>query len=97
VFKLIGAVFKYTSLVLVVLVLSHIIQIQGVTVSQHVLNTMNFVTGYSPKSQADRITASFTKTMEKHISDLNKIDAEVTTDDQKALNHVIENSEKRGH
>ena len=94
-FSVIGAVFKYTSLVLVVLVLSHIVQIQGVTISQHVLNSMNYVSGYSPKAQASRITASFTNTMEKHLNEINKVDPEVTSADQKALNHVIENAQKK--
>jgi ABC-type phosphate/phosphonate transport system substrate-binding protein len=91
-FSLIGAVFKYSFLVLVVLVLSHIVEVQGVTISQHVLNGMHAISGYTPKAQAEKITSSFTKTMQERMKDLNKLDNEVSPEDQKALNRVIESS-----
>ena len=94
-FHLIGGIFKYTFLVLTVLILSHVIEIKGVTISQHVLNAMHFVSGYGPRAQIDHITSDFTMTMQKRVNDLNKIDNEVTPEDQKALNHVIENSQSR--
>jgi hypothetical protein len=92
-FSLIGSILKYSLLVLTVLVLSHIVEIQGVTVSQHVLNGMHWVSGYNPKTQADKITADFSKTMQNRVDQLNKIDSEVSPADQQALNKVIENSQ----
>ena len=93
--SVIGGIFKYSLLVVTVLVLSHIVEVKGVTISQHVLNAMHGVSGYNPKIQADRITASFTKTMQSRVSELNRIDAEISSDDQKALNHVIETSQQK--
>ena len=95
-FKLIGAIFKYSFLVLAILVLSHVIEIQGVTVSQHVLNGMHMLSGYNPKTKATQITTDYSKIMEAHIKELNSIDtggAEASLEDQKALNKVIENSQ----
>ena len=94
-FNLIGSIIKYSLLVLTVLVLSHVVEVQGVTISQHVLNGMHWVSGYSPKIQADRITAGITQSMQKHVDALNKIDTnpEVSHADQAALNKVIENSQ----
>ena len=95
-FNLIGGIFKYSLLVLTVLVLSHVVEVQGVTISQHVLNGMHWVSGYSPKMQANRITAGISESMQKHVEELNKIDTnpgEVSPADQQALNKVIENSQ----
>jgi hypothetical protein len=94
-FAMIGSVLKYTFLVVVVLVLSHIVEVKGVSVSQHVLNGMHWVSGYSPTSQANRITASLSKTMEAHVRELDKIgdSSDVTPADQQALNKVIVNSQ----
>jgi hypothetical protein len=93
--NLIGNILKYSLLVLVIIILSHIIEIKGVTVSQHVLNGMHSVSGYDPKSQAERLTSDITKTMQKHVDDINKAGSDVAPADQKALNQVIENSEKQ--
>jgi hypothetical protein len=95
-FSLIGSIFKYSLLVLTVLVLSHVVQIQGVTISQHVLNGMHAVSGYSPKIEADRITAGISQSMQKHVDQVNQINTgagEVSPADQQALNKVIENSQ----
>ena len=80
---LIGTLFKYTLLTLTILVLSHIIQIEGVTISQHVWNGMHYFSSYSPKAQAKALTEDFTKSVNKHTQDLNRMDAEVTPEDQK--------------
>jgi hypothetical protein len=94
-FKLIGTIFKYSLLVLVILVLSHIVEIQGVTISQHVLNGMHFASGYSPKKQAERIQEDYSKALQTRMKELNKLDAEVSPEDQKALNQLIRKSEGR--
>ena len=91
----IGGVFKYTFIVLAVLVLSHVIEIQGSSISQHVYRTMHLFPSLNPKLSADRITSSFSKTVEDRMSQLKSIDNEISTDDQKALNQVIETSQKR--
>ena len=94
-FNFIGGVFKYTGLVLLILVLSHVIEVKGVSVSNHVLHFMNGASRLNPKAQADKITAEFSKTMQTRVSDLNQIDKEISTDDQKALNKVIETSQRK--
>ncbi len=97
-FNFIGGVFKYTGLVLLILVLSHIIEVKGVSISNHVLRVMNGASSLNPKEQADKITAEFSKTMQTRVTDLNKLEKEISTDDQKALNKVIETSQrKRSH
>ena len=95
-FAMIGSVIKYSVLVVVILVLSHIVEVKGVSVSQHVLNTMHWVSGGSPTIQANRITAEFSKTMQNRVKELDKIGEnpnEVPPADQQALNKVIENSQ----
>ena len=96
-FELIGGIFKYTLLTLAILVLSHIIEVQGVTISQHVLKTMHWVSGYSPKIEANRITADISRSMQVHVNELNniRVDSEVSSADERALNHVIEGSQAR--
>jgi hypothetical protein len=91
-FKLIGAIIKYSLLVLTILVLSHIVEIQGITISQHVLNGMHLMSGYSPKKQVQKIQEDYSKSLQSRMSELNKLDAEVSPEDQKALNQVIEKS-----
>ncbi len=94
-FKLIGAILKYSLLVLTILVLSHVIEIQGVTISQHVLRAMHAMTGYSPQNQAVKITESFKASVQEHVNELNRVDAEVSGADQKALNQVIERAQSK--
>ena len=59
------------------------------TISQHVLRGMHALTGYNPKAQANRITADITHSLQTH---LNQVD-EITTTDQKELNHLIQKSQ----
>jgi hypothetical protein len=44
----IRAIFKWALLVLVILALSHIVEIRGVSVSRHVLNALQWVNGFLP-------------------------------------------------
>jgi hypothetical protein len=93
--KLIGSIFKYSLLVLAILVLSHIVEVKGVSVSQHVLNGMNFITGFSPSRQINQITESYSRSMKTHFEEIQKADPEINPDDQKALNQVIEQAQKK--
>jgi predicted S18 family serine protease len=94
-FKLIGAIFKYSLLVLVILILSHIVEVKGVTISQHVLNAIHFVSGYSPEKQMKKITDGYSTVMKNRMEQLRSVDSEISKDDQKALNQVIQKSEGR--
>ena len=93
--KLIGSIFKYSLLVLAILVLSHIVEVKGVSVSQHVLNGMNFITGFSPSHKINQITESYSNSMKTHFEEIQKADPEINPDDQKALNRVIEQAQKK--
>ena len=94
-FSFLGSVIKWSLLTLTIIVLSHIIEIQGVTISQHVLNGMHMVSGYTPKNPVKTIKEDYVKTMNKRMEDLNKIDQEVTPEDQKALNQVIQKDQQQ--
>jgi hypothetical protein len=91
--KILGSIFKYSILVVVILVLSHVIQVKGVTISQHVLNGMNAITGFSPSQQVNRITEHYSQSVKSQFERIQKADAEISHDDQKALNQVIEQSQ----
>ena len=93
--KLIGSIFKYSLLVLAILALSHIVEVKGVSVSQHVLNGMKFITGFSPSRQINQITESYSNTMKTHFEEIQKADPEINPDDQKALNRVIEQAQNK--
>jgi len=94
-FKVIGAVFKYTMLVLTILILSHIIQIKGVSISEHVLNAMNTVGNFSPTREVQKMA----RTLQKGATHLKVAEQasepEMNPDDEHALDNVIENSRKR--
>ena len=93
--SMIGAFFKYASMILVVLVLSHIIQIQGITISQYVEIGMNWI---NPSANIEKITRTVSKQIEtrnKAVNQAIREDSEVTPNDQRALNQVIEGSQKR--
>jgi len=93
--KIIGSILKGSLLVLVILVLSHIIQIRGVTLSQHVQNGLDFITQFSPTKQAQQIQDTYTKSVQKRIEQLNSSDPEINPEDQRKLNQVIEASRTR--
>ena len=76
-----------------ILVLSHVIQVKGVTVSEHVLNGMNAITGLSPSQQVNRITEHYSQSVKSQLERIQKADPEISHDDQKALNQVIEQAQ----
>jgi hypothetical protein len=102
---LIGNIFKYSLLVLTILVLSHVIEIKGVSISQHVQNGMNWVTGFNPTREVNHVTREISSTVSNvtgnlaafknhHVDEANKaLDADITPQDQNQLNRVITTSE----
>ena len=101
-FKLIGGVFKYSFLVLVILVLSHIIQIRGVTISQYVDYGINTVSGVAPKglfhspSEIANLKADLASSLQDHTKQLNEAaDLSISAEDQKKLDHLIQKSENK--
>ncbi len=88
----IASFFKYTALVLTILVLSHIIQVKGVTISQHVENGMNWVSGSRGNAGIHSITRQFSSA-NSHSENRSIDDADgVSPSDQKELNGVIKHS-----
>ena len=84
-FSFIGGVFKYTGLVLLILILSHVIEVKGVSVSNHVLHFMNGASLLNPKAQADKVTAEFSKTMQTRVNALNQINKVIETSQHKKI------------
>jgi hypothetical protein len=89
----IAAVFKYSFLVLTILVLSHVIQIKGTTVSQHVENGMSWVSGGRSHSNfTTRVTQQFSSAVHHDA----KEDADgISREDKKELDSVIKRSSHR--
>jgi GMP synthase PP-ATPase subunit len=94
-FSLISGIFKYSTFALVVLVLSHVIEIQGVTVSRHVEKWVKFAGVYSPEKQAKLLTEEYKASLEARMKELHKLDADISPEDQKALRQIIERSEQK--
>jgi hypothetical protein len=88
----IASFFKYSALILTILVLSHIIQVKGTTISQHVENGMNWVSGSRTSSGLTTITRQFSSANTRE--DVRKMeDADgVSNDDKKELDGVIKHS-----
>ena len=103
-FSLLSSIFKYSLLVLAIIVLSHIVEIKGVSISQHVKNAMNWTTDVSPLRQAGRVTHELSSAVAaagQSVADIKKhneqamkaLDADITPQDQNQLNRVISRSE----
>lgn len=97
-FALIGNILKYSALVLVVIVLSHIIQVRGRTVSQHVEHSMNWIAG-SPR-EVTRVTQELSSSVVGAFRDRGSRverapDADITASDQRQLDRVILRTQKR--
>jgi hypothetical protein len=83
---------KYSALVLTVLVLSHIIQIKGTTISRHVENGMSWVSGGRSYSNISSVTQHFSSAVHHD----NKEDADgISNEDKKELDSVIKRSSRR--
>ena len=104
-FTLIGKVVKYSAVVLLVLVLSHIIQIRGTTISQHVENALNSIAGMQPKREITRVTQELSSSVSNVIrlrtanthSDRFSApvagDKDISASDQRQLNHLIQKAQ----
>jgi hypothetical protein len=92
--QLIVGIFKYSVLVFVILVLSHVIQVKGVTVSRHVENAMNWVSGANPSRSFNDSVVEIQEGVKRRNESLNHA-AEFSSEDQKQLNQVIQKSQKR--
>lgn len=93
--QFIVSVFKYSALVLAILILSHVIQIKGTTISRHVENAMDWVSGDNPTRRNVRESMVELREGNKaRIETLNRA-AEFTPEDQKQLNQVIQKSQKK--
>lgn len=85
---------KYSALVLTILVLSHIIQVKGVTISQHVENGMNWFSGSRSHAGLTTITRQFSSANSREEQrSLEDADG-VSTSDKKELDGVIKHSIK---
>lgn len=83
---------KYSALVLTVLVLSHIIQIKGVTISRHVENGMNWVSGGRSYTGISSVTRQFSSAVHHE----NHEDADgISREDKSELDSVIKKSSRR--
>jgi|GEM_PF-1946042 len=92
--RLIGSLIKYSFLVVAILVLSHIVQIKGVTISQYVDRTLNWITGNNPAKRFGDSMSAMRANLKQRNEILNEA-AEVSPDDQRRLDHVIRNAQKK--
>lgn len=99
-FAMIGNILKVSGFVVLVLVLSHIIQVRGVSISQHVENAMGWFAG-TPR-QVTRVTQEFSSGVAHQVGraiQLRSADPskkqEIEIEDQKALNRIIERNQRR--
>jgi cell shape-determining protein MreC len=101
-FALIGNTIKYSSLVLLVLVLSHVIQIRGVSISKHVERTMSWFA--SAPQQVTRVTQEFSSGVSHQMDSVirlrsSKVERDPSSDispsDQRELKQLIERQQRR--
>jgi hypothetical protein len=93
--KTIGAILRYSLLVLVILVLSHIIEIKGVSISKHVLNGMHVVSGFAPDKVARQISGDYTKALQERFQSLEGTEAALSKEDQRELDRLIEKAQRK--
>lgn len=99
--SIIGSVFKYSVLVVVVLVLSHVVQIRGVSISRHVEHTLDWVGEFSPSKLTRSISSklSFQDRVEKIDSTRSSAetssDSEISKADEKQLHRIIRSSKHK--
>jgi hypothetical protein len=90
-FQALGSIVKYSGLVLLILVLSHIVEIKGVTISQHVENGLNHLSGGRHSSHV-HVTQQFSSAQQQVIHE----DADgFSNEDRNKLNAVIQNHSRR--
>jgi hypothetical protein len=94
-FSFLYSIFKYSAFALIVLVLSHVIEVQGVTVSRHIEKWVKIAGVYSPEKQAKLLTDEYKASLDARMKELHKLDADISPEDQKALRQIIERSEQK--
>jgi hypothetical protein len=98
-FEMIGGVLKYTALVITILVLSHIIQIKGVSITDHVGHALDYVSG--APSRVSHSISEIKPFVDAHTAQLNRAaastDADMATTEQRQLDHVIQQSQQVKH
>jgi hypothetical protein len=101
-FALIGNTLKYSGLVLLVLILSHIVEIKGVSISRHVERAMSWFAS-TPK-EVTRVTQELSSSVHESVSSAvrsrrpqkeMRLNSEFTVDDQRELNRIIEKNQRR--
>ena len=92
---LISSLIKYSLFAVVVLVLSHLVEFQGQTISKHVEKWMKVAQIYTPEKQAKLLSEEYKGALDARMKELNKLDADISPEDQQALKQVIERSENR--
>jgi hypothetical protein len=90
--KTIGAILRYSLLVVVILVLSHIVEIKGISISQHVLNGMHVVSGFAPDRMARRLSGDYTRAIQERFKSVEGSEAGLSKEDQRELDRLIENA-----
>jgi len=94
-FSFLSTIFKYSAFALIVLVLSHVIEIKGSTVSRHVEKWVKIAGVYNPEKQAKLLTEEYKASLGARMQELQKLDADISPEDQKALRQIIERSEQK--
>jgi hypothetical protein len=98
-FALIGNIVKYSAIILGVLVGSHIIQIHGVTISQHVENSMNWVGGGFQRDVtrvSQQLSSSVSTVFRDRNGQVERVpDSDITAADRKELNRIILRTQKK--
>lgn len=103
--NIIGAVFKYSVLVVVVLVLSHVVQIRGVSISRHVEHALDWTGEFSPRKITRSIGSALSSKLnyEDRVEKIDstrssaetKVDHEISRDDEKQLHQIIHSSKRK--
>ncbi len=93
--KTIGSIIRYSLLVLVILVLSHIIEIKGTSISQHVLNGMHLASGFAPDRMARKISGEYTQALKARMKALEGTESALSKEEQKELDRLIERAQKK--
>jgi hypothetical protein len=89
-------VLKYAALVLLVLVLSHIVEVKGVSISRHVEHALNSVTSFSPKQEATKMGRELSANIQSHVLQLKAVEnSEFTDEDQQQLDELIRKSQQK--
>jgi hypothetical protein len=72
-----------------------VIEIQGVSISKYIEKFVKVASGFTPEKQAKILSEEYKASLEARMKDLNKLDAEISPEDQQALKQVIQQSEER--